>query len=338
MTQPPPTSRRRKLFMAAAVVGVAVILLELITWPMAPKRMDAQADQARHTETAMRGSELLGWELVPGPSHAFGVKRPTTINALGTRNPQLGPKRTGTLRMITLGDSSVYGVMVEDADVFSAVAARDLQHALGQPVEAINAGVPGYSSEQARRLYTHRLADLQPDIVVIATLWSDSQPGPAPDAIRFGSEGNALLTVLRWSNTYRLLEGLLLGWQPAEQVGWMLSESAQGRRVPLPAYAENLDTLAGLARQAGALPVFLMLPSDRDLGPTALEAPRPAYRTAMRDAAQRARAPLVETPPHFAKLGAEHFFDDVHPTPKGHAIIGRLLAQAVTVRMNTDKR
>jgi lysophospholipase L1-like esterase len=300
--------------------------------------MDPTAAQARSTETAMRGSDLLGWELVPGQSRAFGVTRPTMINQLGTRNPEFGAKQPGTLRMITLGDSSVYGVMLEDAEVFSAVAARDLQHALRQRVETVNGGVPGYSSEQARRLFTHRLAALAPDIVVIATLWSDSQPGPTPDAIRFGSEGNPVQTMLRWSNTYRLLEGLLLGWRPATQVGWTLTEGREGRRVPIRAYRNNLDTLAQLAKEAGAIPVFLVLPCDRDLGPVDLEAPRPAYRAAMRAAAERQDGVLVETPTHFAGKSPDHFFDDVHPTAKGHLIVGKLLAQGIEARLKRTSR
>jgi lysophospholipase L1-like esterase len=329
---------RKKLRMGLMVALAAWLVIELLTWPLAPKRMDNQAAQAKNTETAMRGSDLLGWELVAGQSHAFGVTRPTTINGLGTRNPELGPKRPGTLRILTLGDSSVYGVMVEDAEVFSSVAARDLQHALGRPVQAINGGVPGYSSEQARRLYTHRLADLQPDVVIIATLWSDSQPGPAPDAIRFGAEGSTLTQIARWSNAFRLLEGLLLGWRPAEQVGWMLSEGPEGRRVPLPAYRANLERLASLAEASGALPVFLMLPSDRDLGPTDLEAPRPAYRAQMRQVAQRPGAILVSTPELFHGGRSDLFFDDVHPTAAGHAIIGRALGQAIADKLGTPKR
>jgi len=324
--------------MGALVTLAALVVLELITWPLAPKRMDTQADQSRNTETAMRGSDLLGWELVPGESRAFGVTRPTVINDLGTRNPPLGPKRPGTLRMITLGDSSVYGVMVEDAEVFSAVAARDLQHALDRPVEAINGGVPGYSSEQARRLYAHRLADLDPDVVVIATLWSDSQPGPSPDAIRFGAEGNPIQAAARWSNTYRLLESLLLGWRAGEEVRWTLSESPEGRRVPLKAYRANLGTIAALAESAGAIPVFLILPSDRDLVPVALEAPRPAYRDAMRAAAGRPGTVLIEMPEHFGGLSADHFFDDVHPTSKGHAIIGRRLAEGIARQLKRTER
>ena len=328
----------QKLKMGLIVALGVWLVIELITWPLAPKRMDNQAEQARNTETAMRGSELLGWELVAGESRAFGVTRPTTINALGTRNPELGPKRPGTLRILTLGDSSVYGVMVEDAEVFSSVAARDLQHALGRPVQAINGGVPGYSSEQARRLYTHRLADLEPDVLIIATLWSDSQPGPAPDAIRFGAEGSTLKHVARWSNAFRLLEGWLLGWRPAEQVGWMLSEGPEGRRVPLPAYQANLELLASLAESSGALVVFLMLPSNRDLGPTALEAPRPAYRAQMRRVAQRPGAVLVSTPELFNGGGANLFFDDVHPTATGHAIIGQALGRAIADKLGAAKR
>jgi lysophospholipase L1-like esterase len=108
--------------------------------------------------------------------------------------------------------------------------------------------------------------------------------------------------------------------------------------VPIQAYRNNLDTLAQLAKAAGAVPVFLVLPCDRDLGPTDLEAPRPAYRVAMRDAAERQSGVLVEAPAHFVGKSPDHFFDDVHPTAKGHAIVGRLLAQGIASRIKRSSR
>ena len=73
---------------------------------------------SHNAETAMRASDLLGWEAVPGRSHAFSVRKGTVVGPDGTRNPPEVARPEGALRLMTLGDSSIYGVMVDDGDVF----------------------------------------------------------------------------------------------------------------------------------------------------------------------------------------------------------------------------
>jgi lysophospholipase L1-like esterase len=286
---------------------------------------------AHSSETAMRASDILGWEAVPGPSRAFNVPGGTRIGAEGTRNPPPVEKPANGLRLLTLGDSTIYGVMIRDGEVFSDVAATTLGHALRRPVDALNGGIPGYSSEQARRLYERRLRAYKPDVVVIATLWSDSQLGPMPDAMLHPERGAALRRTLQHSALVRLMGGLLAGWVPGRDVAWKLSAEPGVRRVPPSGYRSNLRKLAALARSDGAEPVFLMLPCDRDVRRQPLEPPRPEYRDIMREVAADTHSLLVDgvTPFQSDPRGMGLMLDDVHPSTPGHRILGETLGQAL---------
>lgn len=287
---------------------------------------------AHSSETAMRASDILGWEAVPGRSQAFNVPGGTVVGPEGTRNPPRPEKAAGALRLLTLGDSTIYGVMIRDGEVFSDVAASALSRALGRPVDAVNGGIPGYSSEQARRLYERRLRGYRPDAVVVATLWSDSQLGPMPDAMLYPERGAAVRRVLQRSAMVRFIGGLMAGWVPGRDVAWKLSAEPGVRRVPPSAYRANLRALASLAREDGAEPVFLMLPCDRDVRRQALEPPRPEYRQIMQEVAAETGGLLVDgvTPFVGDPRGMGLMLDDVHPSAPGHRILGETLAQALT--------
>mgnify|MGYP002631307496 FL=1 len=320
-------STPRKALYALIVSVLTLGVLEALCWPIAPA--PAPAGQDHQTETAMRASALLGWEAIPGPSKAFGVRSGTVVGPEGTRAPPDRVKPAGGLRLLTLGDSTIYGVLVPEPDVFSNVAAARLSRTLSRPVDAVNGGIPGYSSEQARRLYEHRLQPYMPDVVLIAAQWSDSQLGPMPDAMRFPERGAPVRKVLQTSALVRFIGGLLHGWVPGQDVGWKLQKDPGTRRVPLSAYRSNLNRIADLAEAQGARPVFLLLPSDRDQRRQPLEAPRPEYRAAMTAVAADRGALIIDGIAPFTGRGGRLMSDDVHPSPQGHRLLGETVADAL---------
>lgn len=320
----------KKALFGLITSAVVLTALEIGAMWVAPHR--PLTDGGAHSaETAMRASDVLGWEAVPGSSRAFNVPGGTQVGPEGTRNPPPREKPTGGLRLLTLGDSTIYGVMIRDGEVFSDVAATALTRTLRRPVDALNGGIPGYSSEQARRLYERRLRAYRPDVVVIATLWSDSQLGPMPDAMMYPEHGAAVRRVLQRSAMVRFLGGLLAGWVPGRDVAWKLSAEPGVRRVPASAYRANLREIASIARADGAQPVFLMLPCDRDVRRQALEPPRPEYRAIMQAIASETDSLLVDgvTPFVGDPRGMGLMLDDVHPSSAGHRILGETLAQAL---------
>ena len=324
-------SKTKKALFGLVTSAVVLTVLEIGAMWVAPHRPLTEGG-AHSSETAMRASDLLGWEAVPGASRAFNVPGGTRIGPEGTRNPPSRDKPTHGLRLLTLGDSTIYGVMIRDGEVFSDVAATALTRTLQRPVDALNGGIPGYSSEQGRRLYERRLRAYQPDVVVVAALWSDSQLGPMPDAMMYPEHGAALRRVLQQSAIVRFLGGLLAGWVPGRDVAWKLSAEPGVRRVPPAAYRANLRTLATMARDDGARPVFLMLPCDRDVRRQPLEAPRPEYRAIMKAVAEETDTLLVDgvTPFVGDPRGMGLMLDDVHPSAAGHRILGETLAHALS--------
>ena len=322
------TSIGRRLLLGLAVALLVLLALEGLARLVLPAPVaDPRATPPQEDE--MLSSALLGWSPRPGESRAFGVPGRTWINAQRTRNPEFSPPQAREVRFLTLGDSTVYGVLVNDREVFSSVAAERLQRQLQRPVTAINGGVPGYSSEQARRLLAHNLRDVEFDVLVIATLWSDSQFGEVTDAWRFPARGARLVALLNSSGLYRLLDYALVGPRTPEQVEWRLHNDPDAQRVPLGRYTHNLHALAAAARDRGAEPLFLLLPSGRDLRGEPLEAPRPAYREAMRAVAADEEALLVDGAAPFRGGAASLMMDDVHPSNSGHRLLGETLADAL---------
>ncbi len=92
-----------------------------------------------------------------------------TTNALGFRDREIGPKRLGTFRILSLGDSYAFGFGVEADETYAKQVERGLNEVLGgrPPVEVINAGTSGYSTLQELRALRRHGAALDPDLVLL---------------------------------------------------------------------------------------------------------------------------------------------------------------------------
>jgi len=325
---------RRVVYGLVAFIG-ALIILEGVARLIVPA---LPGPKEKPAEDAMNNSELLGWAPKHGSSSAFGVPTPTWINSMGIRGPEPAPRKEGELRLLTLGDSTVYGVLVGDNDVFSAVAAAKLERDLHRPVIAFNGGIPGYSSEQSWRLLHYNLADLDFDYLVIANLWSDCSPAPEPDSVAFPRHLKAVPQVVRGSGLVRLLELLIYGAPQPKEIGWQLRDEPTGHRVPIDEYRANLARLADMARDHGAEPVYLLLPSNRDLRRAPLEHSCSEYRDAMREVADEQDTLLVNGFSNFIGRDSSLMLDDVHPSNQGHRLIGETLAEAMLPLMSPGGR
>ncbi|MCK6504636.1 SGNH/GDSL hydrolase family protein [Myxococcota bacterium] len=341
---------RRRLAFSAALVVAALLAGEVLSRALFADALQAwRAPPPPPAEDApfMHGNPYLLWEFAPGLRSQRGHL--VHINRLGLRGPEVQvPKPPGIRRLVSVGDSSVFGDGVGDDEVFGVqVAAR-----LGPGVEHVNAAVPGYSTFQSINLLRMRVLALEPDLLVIASLWSDNnfdafvdrelltayaawQEGSVAKARR-ALDHSALFGVLDWHLRVSRRATAV------RKVGFMLGsgQKAGPRRVAIQDYADNLETLCALAVGAGAEVIFLVLANREDLAPVPVGAPAsgPAwepYRQVMRDAAARHGAPVVEVPALFRNSGlsAEALFvDEMHPSAAGHRIIARELATLLTQR------
>jgi lysophospholipase L1-like esterase len=291
---------------------------------------------------------ILGWRNLPGYI-GDNLGAPVRHNALGLRGPELAiDKPPGTLRVLLLGDSTVYGHGVEESATFGRVLEARLQARLPEArVEVIDAGVPAYSSLQSLRQLRYVLADTAPDVIVIGNMWSDSMPSEVPDdtwllgdpwrerALRVDER------LSEWSAAWCAVKPVRAATRAQEEAFARVAQPGHvtpdlpSRRAPLEDYQQNLETMAGWARAHGAAPVFLALghPSDRESGLVGI-GPRhraniEAYRARMRAAAVAQRAPLAEAASAYGKARAagrhDLFLDSIHPTPEGHALVADVL-------------
>ncbi len=120
----------------------------------------------------------LGWGLVPGTyhvgrSHAL-VSHDIHINDLGLRNREISMHPAqGTKRVVMLGDSFTFGMMVPAEDLLASVAERELVRR-GHEIEVVNTGLEGYGTAQ-QLILTRRLHEqgFRADIFVVAFYTND---------------------------------------------------------------------------------------------------------------------------------------------------------------------
>ena len=86
-----------------------------------------------------------------------------TTNSLGLRSAELGTKLADETRVLAIGDSFTLGLAVNDEETFAA----HLNTALGEQVTVMNAGVPGYGTEQATGLMRRLVPQTEADIVLL---------------------------------------------------------------------------------------------------------------------------------------------------------------------------
>lgn len=317
----------------------------------------ADAPRAQDWAPTMRGNPFLLWEYAPGQRTESDTD--VNINSLGLRGPEpVIPKPKGIRRLLSTGDSTIYGFKVRDGAVFIDITAK----ALGSKVEGWNAAIPGYSSYQSLNVLEMRALRLEPDVLVIGNIWSDNnfdtfvdrdllevyadfQQGTS-QRMRGVLDHSALF---RWMDYQLRLrkDGVLSEREKrsrARKVGWTVggqNNNSGKRRVAANDYASNLNTLIDTAHANKAEAIFVLLPHPFDLVDNGREDPAWAlYRQIMQDVAENRGVPLVNMVKVFQASGQSRqalFFDegepgiqdDLHPTELGHRIMGEALAEAL---------
>ncbi len=117
---------------------------------------------------------LYGWHHRPG-QHGFfevgGVKTEVRINSRGLRDREYPYQRVaGRRRILVAGDSFAWGYGVEQDQAFSERMEASLSG-----VEVINAGVPGFSTDQELLWLREEGVKYRPDLVVLLLAGNDEE-------------------------------------------------------------------------------------------------------------------------------------------------------------------
>jgi lysophospholipase L1-like esterase len=147
------------------------------------------------------------------------------LNNMGLRGPPVHRgRRIRGVRILVVGDSTVFGLYSELT--FCDVLWGMLTERLGEDqVEVINAGVPGYSSQQVLFQLERLLPVLQPDILLFCAGWNDASPALVPgrtdrEIIQEGERGAARIRdAMGHLGIFRAGVGLLRRLEQGEKLG-----------------------------------------------------------------------------------------------------------------------
>jgi len=270
-------------------------------------------------------------DLVQESREAGGRNLTTTIStsSLGLRDAELPAVRVpGEIRVLVMGDSSIFGHGVALADTFAKTLERGLQAARpDRVVRVVNGGVSGYSSLQGR-IWFHRLVGrVQPDVVVLGFYFSDFVPDVMPDRRRVppGFFSSSLLRLLARSNLYQFLRDEVAAGAARR------ADASHGTtlvpRVSAAEYQANMAAMLDEATAAGAHGMLLLLVGRA----TPVPAVQRPYREAMRTLAAARGIPLVDMEAPFAAVADRPplFVDAIHPSAAGHRRVARALQDAL---------
>lgn len=199
-----PNRTRRRRFRAAAA-GLALI----VCWGI-PELVVRAIDPPLQAYTTIyfggdpnsprlfQSDPVLHWKLRPDTRVEF-LGHTVQTDRDGFRNP---PAVRGAARTaVCLGDSTTFGWGVTPEASFPSLLEKQLP---GGPWRVINAGVPGYTSFQARQQVAQWLPSWQPDLVVICVGNNEAWPVRRSDR-RLHERGRGRIALQRFLSRSRFL-------------------------------------------------------------------------------------------------------------------------------------
>ncbi|MDP8224590.1 MAG: GDSL-type esterase/lipase family protein [Candidatus Lernaella stagnicola] len=347
--------RRRQLLYAvivavvffAAAEGVARLALRTATEPAL--RPDLYFFSAHSGFVA---DDHLFWRMPPRA--VVDVKgREVHSNAFGLRDHDFPlEKPRGEIRILSIGESGTFGEGVERDETYTQRLEAKLRAAYPkQPFEAINAGLPSYTSFQGMTYLRREGLRFSPDLVLVYFSGNDFLPSyfvddtaqAAGQPTRYGRgfsdrevyQRRFLIpgwTTLRRSGLVRILAPPLLGAERRlRQTGRVDPHTKLPVRVPDADRRFTLTQIVRLSRGAGAK-VLLLLPPygnwlERD--PILLE----IGRTLDVPVLDLKQVRLDYDDAHFGEDEMSTFFlDPMHPSVLGHKVCAEAIFAFIVER------
>jgi len=277
-------------------------------------------------------------------------------NSLGFRGPEIRvPKPPGTVRLAFLGASTTWCAEVSGNDkVWAHLVAEDLRRAFPRAdLDYVNGGVPGYVVKSSLKNLEHRVAPLQPDIVVIYHATNDMSAELRRLAEKRGVIGEAKVEPPSWLSNHSLLWNLAeknfriwIAQQKAERkIGRLQVDTALlggafrndlvalVRRAQREAKVVAVATFAARLRgeqsdeeqlQAAASALYYM----PFMTPRGLLESYARYNQVIREVAQETGAVLIDGE-HEIPGDATHFNDSVHFTDAGARAMANRVSSAL---------
>lgn len=271
------------------------------------------------------------------------------LNQAGFRGREFTPKTPGVYRVLTLGDSTTYGIISDNTfryieQPYPEKLERLVADRVGPgKVEVLNAGVPGYNSFMAVMQLRTKLRGLHPDLITVRYGWNDhlmSKGGESGNAYR--EIDNPLLRgvedVLLRTALYPFLRRVALELRSRGKDVKATTRDIPSEwkpDVPLEQYNHNLRRIVELGRAQGAEVWLLTTPhaflTDENRGqydkfPNTLSAKaliafsaiptfdrmieiHDAYAEATREVGRELGVPVVDMEEAYRQHASEHLYN-----------------------------
>jgi len=305
----------------------------------------------------------LFWSLRPD-THTTWRGTQVSVNHQGTRGADIAQKHPGELRILSLGESTTFGVNVSDDETYSARLEQFLQATRPNGrVTVINAGVSAYSSFQSVTYLEQRGFTFQPDVVLFYHEVNDYLPTSLRDAsnneigvvqtdreLYESRAGRGHRALMQWSAVYRWLsyslaqarirkfdrpdvKSPLLGiGLPGYELKPLLAPVAKDGSSPTPQNEKAMGRRVTDEERRANLERLVSLCKQHGV---ALVILHPSYRDSSRHTCVLTQFSAANGVPLFETFDSLHppdvsprvvFTDAWHPGPEAHATLARDLA------------
>ncbi len=328
-----PAKQRRK---AVAAATVAVLVGAFATVEFGLRTYLTTAEQTMFVPDAD-----YNWTLAPNlrSFHNLPGQEHLSTNSVGWRAVEIPRhKDDDELRVMTLGDSSGYGLGVEDDETWSALLEYQLNVELGgKRTTVFNTACPGHTTHQGVKILQRYLRRVEPDLVIVGYN-NDPAPEFYTDAERDkrGALARSLRRLAYRSSFYLIVRQVLIGFIRGHFLTWtedldgtgnVVTERPQTQRVLIDDYATNLQAMNQLVTDAGGQLVLIRMPVNFGVPQLADKFYNPQYVEVLRSESQAMGVPVVDVHQHWVERNIQDFLPGhvFHPNAPGHARISELV-------------
>lgn len=265
-------------------------------------------------------NERLVYQLKSNLDMQFGHTR-VHLNSDGMRDSLEYPKerKPGTIRIVGLGDSGMFGWGVEqDEDYMSVLESNLNARAGGPPAEVLNFGTPGYNTQLEFELLKQKALAWSPDIVVVGWCINDFD---LPYFVR-GKEDSPGLS-LSWIND-------LLAYRKRFHARWLGTELLDPHDVETEKIAASLVSGAQVDAVRGQLGELRQLGEKNHFEILFVGPLRPNILGLLKEQKIPYISTLEAIP--MGTVPEDWHVHDIHPRKDGHRAIGELLAREIEKR------
>jgi lysophospholipase L1-like esterase len=326
--------RKKIAFAAIAIVGILFLLEGVARVLLPPPEGGTYAEHGRLIQVLglpalndiLEFDPDLFWKLKPelrGHRVAGKIREAAVDFKVTTHGGyrSIAPIETKRrFRVLALGDSCTFGLGVQDGETWPAQLEGVLQVS-GLDVEVINAGVPGYSAYQGRRLFETRGLALEPDLVLVTFGFNDADTGmPRSDfETAEALKNRTAVPFLSGSRLAEALRGLVVRPQPA------------GPKRPRLSPAEMLETLDGIKRlcdMRGIAMIVVIWPYEGQVRQNAPD--YVLHQQTLARFCQERGVEGVDLINAFVRAGGPLFLDHIHADARGCRVTAESLAPWVS--------